>query len=194
MVSLLGGLFFNKQQMRLPLSRSMGIVNWQLATSTLLYVKIASWGSECVLTILQNLIGAIFGCLAGGTLTDIVAASISKRRGGFFKPEYRLWCLIVPFLLGPVGLLLWGFGLGKQLNPFVAIAGSGISYAVLCAVPAVAMTYVVDSYRPFAGETMTMLTAFKNTFAFALSFAVTPWVQSDGFAEASKLHGRVTLC
>ncbi len=147
-----------------------------------------------MLTTPQNLIGAIIGCLAGGTLTDIVAASISKRRGGFFRPEFRLWCLIVPFLFGPVGLLMWGFGLEKQLSPFVAIAGSGISYAVLCAVPAVGMTYVVDSYRPFAGETMTMLTASKNTFAFALSFAVTPWIESDGFAKASKVSNSGVLC
>lgn len=132
---------------------------------------------------MQSVIGALVGCTLGGTVTDYVCAAIAKRRGGYFKPEYRLWCLIIPFLFGPVGLLLWGFGLEKKMNPYVAIAGIGISYAVLCAVPAVGMTYVVDSYRPIAGETITMLTAFKNTFAFALSFGVTPWILKDGFAK-----------
>lgn len=126
-------------------------------------------------------------------MTDYVSAAISKRRGGYFKPEYRLWCLIVPFLFGPVGLLLWGFGLEKQMNPYVAIAGIGISYAVLCAVPAVGMTYVVDSYRPVAGETITMLTAFKNAFAFGLSFGVTPWILRDGFAKVHPVSVRSTL-
>jgi len=68
----------------------------------------------------------------------------------------------------------------------VAIAGSGITYGVLCAVPAVGMTYVVDSYRPLAGETMTILTAFKNTFAFGLSFGVNPWLKRDGFVKVSQ--------
>ena len=67
----------------------------------------------------------------------------------------------------------------------VAIVGSGISYGVLCAVPAVGMTYVVDSHRPLSGETMTVLTAFKNTFAFALSFAVTPWTEHAGYSKVS---------
>jgi hypothetical protein len=112
-----------------------------------------------------------------------VVSYLSKRHGGYFKPEFRLWCLIPAFILGPVGLLLWGAGLGHHLNDMVAIAGVGITYGVLCAVPAIGMTYVVDCYRPLAGETMTILTAFKNAFAFALSFGVTPWVEKNGYLK-----------
>lgn len=136
---------------------------------------------------IQNVIGSVVGCTVGGIVSDAVSAAISKRHGGYFKPEYRLWCLILPFLFGPPGLLMWGFGLGERLNQYVAIVGCGISYAVLCAVPAVGMTYVVDSYRPAAGEAITMLTAFKNTFAFGLSFGVTPWIENDGFAKVCLL-------
>ncbi|OBT94853.1 hypothetical protein VE01_06358 [Pseudogymnoascus verrucosus] len=134
---------------------------------------------------IANLIGSIVGCLVGGPLSDYLVGIISKRRGGYFKPEFRLWCLIPSFLFGPIGLMLWGGGLGDHLPAMVAIAGSGITYGVLCAVPTVAMTYVVDSYRPLAGETMTILTAFKNTFAFGLSFAVVPWLEKDGFVKVS---------
>lgn len=81
--------------------------------------------------------------------------------------------------------MLWGGALGNHLSSITAIAGSGITYAVLCAVPAVGMTYVVDCYRPLAGETMTVLTAFKNTFAFALSFGVEPWINLDGYVKVS---------
>ena len=52
------------------------------------------------------------------------------------------------------------------------------------------MTYVVDCYKPVSGETITVLTAFKNTFAFAVSFAVTPWIAESGFA---KVGGYMTL-
>lgn len=79
--------------------------------------------------------------------------------------------------------MLWGCGLEDRLNHMVPIVGTAITYGVLCAVPAVAMTYVVDSYRALAGETMTVLTAFKNTFAFGLSFAVFPWIAKDGFLK-----------
>jgi hypothetical protein len=120
-------------------------------------------------------------------MSDYVVAFVAKRRKGYFKPEFRLWALIPAFTFGPIGLLMWGFGLGHRLHPMVAIVGSGISYGVLCAVPVIGMTYVVDSHRPLSGETMTVLTAFKNTFAFAVSFAVTPGTERDGYAKVSDI-------
>ncbi|KIX09065.1 uncharacterized protein Z518_00143 [Rhinocladiella mackenziei CBS 650.93] len=32
---------------------------------------------------------------------------------------------------------------------------------------------------------MTILTAFKNTFAFALSFGVVPWLERDAFLKVA---------
>jgi len=129
----------------------------------------------------------VLGCVAGGPISDYVVAFVAKRRKGYFKPEFRLWAMIPACIFGPIGLLMWGFGLGHHLDPMVAIVGSGVSYGVLCAVPAIGMTYVVDSHRPLSGETMTVLTAFKNTFGFALSFAVTPWIEKDGYAKVRGL-------
>jgi hypothetical protein len=100
-----------------------------------------------MLTSWQNLVGAAIGCLAGGPLTDYLIDALAKRRGGLFKPEYRLWLLIPPFLVGPVGLMLWGCGVGNNMPSMVPIAGTGITYAVLCAVPAVGVTYVVRCLR-----------------------------------------------
>jgi hypothetical protein len=93
--------------------------------------------------------------------------------------------MILPLLIGPAGLLMWGVGLNNRAPWAVPAIGSGISYGVLCAVPNIGMTYVVDTYRPVAGEAMTSLTAFKNTFAFGLSFAVYPWIVKDGFTLVS---------
>lgn len=113
---------------------------------------------------------------------------VTKRRGGYFQPEFRLWCLVPSVIVAPAGLLLWGFGLERQLPYMVPIVGTAITYGVLCSVPAVVMTYVVDSYRPLAGETMTILTASKNLFAFGLSFAVFPWLERDGYAKVSRSY------
>ncbi|KIW93399.1 uncharacterized protein Z519_06004 [Cladophialophora bantiana CBS 173.52] len=134
---------------------------------------------------ISYLIGAILGCAFGGPASDWVVHWITKRRKGYFEPEFRLWLIIPSAILGPVGLLMWGCGLGNHLDPYIAIVGSGITYGVLCAVPAVGMTYVVDCYKPLSGESITVLTAFKNTFAFAVSFAVNPWLTRDGYAKVS---------
>lgn len=103
--------------------------------------------------------------------------------------------MILPLIFGPIGLLMWGIGLQERLHWAVPAVGSGLSYAVLCAVPNIGMTYVVDAHRPVAGEAMTSLTAFKNTLAFGLSFAVYPWILSHGFTKVrqqSKVEFLVT--
>jgi hypothetical protein len=121
---------------------------------------------------------------------------ITKRRGGYFIPESRLWCMLPPALLAPLGTMLYGAGLqNSNLGSMVPIVGTAITYAILCAVSGIGMTYVVDCYRPVAKETMTIVTAAKNTFAFGLSFAVFPWIARDGLVKVCSLLARgAPLC
>ncbi|KIW97740.1 uncharacterized protein Z519_01324 [Cladophialophora bantiana CBS 173.52] len=134
------------------------------------------------------LVASFLGCAAGGPFLDWLTRYITKRRGGYFVPEYRLWAMIPPSVVFPIGLLMYGGGLENHLNYMIPIVGSAIGYAVVCVVPSVGMTYVVDCYRPLSGETMTMVTAAKNTFGFALSFAVFPWLERDGYLKASGIQ------
>lgn len=128
----------------------------------------------------------------GGPASDYFVAYISLKQQGYFSPEKRLYFLVLGFILGPIGLMLWGAGLQNQLHWSVPVVGWGISYCVLCLVPTVAITYVVDCYRPLAGETLTGMTAFKNTFAFALSFGEASWISRDGYVavifSSSPIH------
>ncbi len=118
-------------------------------------------------------------------MCDWTIGYVTKRRGGYFKPEYRLFLMIGPLIFGPVGLIMWGVGMQNRLHWSVPVVGSGITYGVLCAVPTIVMCYVVDCHTPVSGEAMTGLTAFKNTFAFGIGLAVIPWIQRDGFALVS---------
>ncbi|KAK5686534.1 hypothetical protein LTS10_002654 [Elasticomyces elasticus] len=131
------------------------------------------------------LVASVLGCFAGGPFTDWTVHFITKRRGGYFLPEFRLWCMIPPAVMAPVGLMLWGAGLQNHLPSMVPILGAAITYAILCSVPGITMTYVVDCYRPVSKETMTIITAAKNTFAFGFSFAVFPWIARDGLISVS---------
>ncbi|KPI35977.1 putative MFS-type transporter [Cyphellophora attinorum] len=136
------------------------------------------------------LIGGIIGCLYGGPGSDYIVRWLSVRHRGQFEAEYRLWSLIGPFICGPIGLLLWGCGLGYQLDPYVAITGTGVSYGVVCAVATICITYMVDTYKPLSADVITILQVFRGVFAFAVSFAVTPWTVNSGFV---KMSGYMTL-
>ena len=144
--------------------------------------------------IFQALVGAAIGCPLGGMGSDILVKFMTKRRKGYFQPEFRLWALIPIFILCPVGSFLWAAGIQNHLPSIVPIVGWAILYVALCATPAVAFTYVVDCYKPEAGECSTVLVSFKNTFAFGISFAVVPWLQKDGFVKVrTPLHINLIL-
>lgn len=48
----------------------------------------------------------------------------------------------------------------------------------------VALVYVIDAYRPVAGEITTTIMAFKSLFGFLLSFYTNPWVAQAGYLNA----------
>lgn len=102
--------------------------------------------------------------------------------------------MLPPAIIAPVGLMLWGAGIQNHLPSMVPIVGTAITYGVLCAIPGIGMTYVVDCYRPVAKETMTIVTAAKNTFAFGLSFAVFPWIARDGLTKVPRVCALAVQC
>lgn len=132
----------------------------------------------------------MLGCFFGGPCSDWIVRWLSIRNKGQFEPEYRLWCMIGPLIFGPIGLMLWGGALGSQLSLYTAIAGTGITYAVVCAVATIGITYMVDSYKPLSADTITVLQIFRGIFAYAVSFAVTPWTMNSGYI---KMSGYMTL-
>lgn len=72
----------------------------------------------------------------------------------------------------------------------MAIVGTGVSYGVVCAVATICITYMVDTYKPLSADVITILQVFRGVFAFAVSFAVTPWTLNSGFV---KMSGYMTL-
>jgi hypothetical protein len=53
------------------------------------------------------IIGIFIGSFVGGALTDIIAERMARRNNGIFEPESRLVALIIPFILEPVGLIMF---------------------------------------------------------------------------------------
>lgn len=48
----------------------------------------------------------------------------------------------------------------------------------------ICLVYVIDAYRPVAGEVTLAVMGFKSLFGFLLSFYTNPWVDSAGYLDA----------
>jgi MFS family permease len=111
--------------------------------------KYADWFPLCT-------VGNLVGAFTGGHLTDVYARQSARRDSERFSPESRLVLLIIPALIVPAGLLMFGFGSERKLHWVVLFVGYGCINVVNGAA-SIAMTYVMDSYFEVVVECLLMV-------------------------------------
>jgi hypothetical protein len=125
-------------------------------------------------------IGITLGCVFAGMSADRFALWMARRAGGIFEPEHRLWMAAIPIILHPVGCILFGVGANHGIH-WVGIA---FGFAMICATfpigSAVAINYIIDSYKEVSGDGLVSMILVRNTMGFAFSYGVTPWIEASG--------------
>lgn len=72
-----------------------------------------------------------------------------------------------------------------QIIVIIGYACAGIQVA---AIPAIASTYAVDSYKPIAGSIFVSITVNKNLWGYGFSKFITPWIISAGYIPPIMLN------
>ena len=122
----------------------------------------APWQSG--LCFVAGLIGSAFGILFGGVLCDWVANYFTSRNGGIREPEHRLPTMIVGLLTTPLALVLYGVGIQHRLHWILPTVALGLLNFSIAQVTNVSLLYVIDAYRPVAGEIVVTQLGFKCEF------------------------------
>jgi Major Facilitator Superfamily len=72
---------------------------------------------------LPPFVGAVVAAFYSGPLSDWSILWLSRRNGGVYEPEMRLYLTVLPMLVGPAGLMLYGFSLSHvRFSRFVTIS------------------------------------------------------------------------
>lgn len=141
--------------------------SWSLARVGLLHL--AGWT------------GALVALYFGGFAIDqLVARGDGKNEVNTTKPEKRLPALIIPFLIAPSGLIVYGFCLAQDTKWIGPAAGYAMHSFGFVSVSNIVVTYAVETYRPVAGEAMVILFIVRNVIAVICSIYCFPWIQRDG--------------
>ncbi|EMR69582.1 putative mfs transporter protein [Eutypa lata UCREL1] len=127
------------------LAEQYGFVTWQ---SGLAFVAV--------------LIGASGGIVGGGWFSDYVALWLTKRNGGIREPEMRLPTITLALFLLPASMIMYGFGLAYGTHWIVPILGLGLLGFSLTQSTNIVIVYVIDAYRPIAGECVVSQLSFKE--------------------------------
>jgi len=139
-------------------------------------------------------IGGILGSSIAGKVSDIICRFMTRRNGGIFEPEFRLF-MVIPVAFSTV-IGLWGFGWSAQVDdPWIAptlffgVIGFGCTLG-----STVSISFVVDSYRGDAGSSLTSLNFSKNVIGFVFSLVTNNAVDNVGVRTTFLILGGIHLC
>lgn len=133
---------------------------------------------------ISGLIGAVLATFFGGKLIDIIANHKTARAKGRREPEYRLYGLVIPAIIGPMGVLTFGLCAAHKTSWVGLAVGFAMQAFGLTAVSNVLVTYAVDSYLPLAGESLVVVFMVRGVSGCLLSLYDYDWIVSAGMANA----------
>ncbi|KAI8632364.1 MFS general substrate transporter [Xylariaceae sp. FL1651] len=136
------------------------------------------------LAFIAAILGSLIGIPAGGRLGDMVADWFTKRNGGVRNPEMRLPSLTLSLITTPLALILFGVGIQNKLHWICPTIGLGLLNFSITQATSICLVYVIDAYRPIAGEITLTVLGFKSLFGFLLSFYTNPWIGEVGYLNA----------
>ncbi|PWY76506.1 putative polyamine transporter [Aspergillus sclerotioniger CBS 115572] len=119
--------------------------------------------------------------IAGWLMGDRIPLWASRRFGrGHWHPEYRLYNILLPGLLSPIGLGLFGAALQYHLHYMVIAVGFFlIVFSSMLSVP-ICLNYIVECYKNDATEAAIAMNVWRLSFAIATGFIFTPWMDAVG--------------
>lgn len=123
------------------------------------------------------IIAEIFGIFA----SDRIPLWGSRRlTNGIWYPEYRLWNLILPGLLSPIGLGIFGASLQYHCHYMLLAFGAFlVGFSAVLSVPII-VNYVVECFVHSATEVAVIMNVYRLALGLALPFFIDSWSDAVG--------------
>jgi len=138
-------------------------------------------------------VGTTLGSLVFGPLSDWSVLWLSKRNGGIYEPEMRLWLMAagIPFI--PAGIFMFGFGLHNGASWPVLAVGAAIANFGIAPASSVALTYLTDAYTEIIADSLVGTTFTRNAISTIFVFALSPWISGVGMKNVYVTIGIIEI-
>lgn len=146
------------------------------------------------LVYISPFVGGVIGTAVAGKISDLVVRFMARKNDGVYEPEFRL-LMVVPITISTViGLMGFGWSAEERDNWIVPTVFFGVISFGCSLASTTAITFVVDSYRIYAGEALVTLNFSKNVFhGFVFSLFFPHWLQSSGSKKTFIAVGGIQL-
>jgi len=126
--------------------------------------------------------------------SDRLAAYFTKRNNGIREAEMRLGVMLPAMVIGPAGIILYGFTAEKSLHWTLYYVGGAMSYFAAYFYFSFTLAYAVDSYHSNTSEMLIAMNLGKQAISFGFGLKLLTWVMENGYAVVmSGIFGGVLL-
>lgn len=146
------------------------------------------------LVYISPFIGGILGTAVAGKVSDIIVKAMSRRNGGVYEPEFRLVMAIPVAISTCIGLMGFGWSAAEKDSWIVPTVFFGLISFGSSLGSTTSITFAVDSYRMYAGESLVTLNFAKNVFhGLVFSLFFNHWLEADGSKKVFQTIGGIQL-
>jgi MFS family permease len=119
------------------------------------------------LVYISPFVGGVLGTAVAGKVSDLVVRYLARKNDGVYEPEFRLLMALPITLATVIGLMGFGWSAEERDNWIVPTVFFGVISFGCSLASTTAVTFVVDSYRVYAGEALVTLNFSKSRLASA---------------------------
>lgn len=137
-------------------------------------------------------IGGLLASLGIACITDPTILWASKRNGGIFEPEFRLFPSILGVTAG-AGLFGYGAVTQDQGNLYLAAFMWAMNLFGVAVMTGTSTMYAVDCFRPMSSEIFIASMMVKNFLFYGYSYFINDWVAERGPRLPFFVFGGISL-
>ena len=117
------------------------------------------------LVYISPFVGGVLGTAVAGKVSDLIVRFMARRNDGVYEPEFRLVMALPITITTVIGLMGFGWSAEEKDAWIVPTFFFGVISFGCCLASTTAITFVVDSYRVYAGEALVTLNFCKSKFS-----------------------------